>query len=67
MSARPGAPEGVEDILTEILGELRAINAKLAQAMAPARFTVDTSGIKGPSTRTFTTEPKTITYRAGAT
>jgi hypothetical protein len=68
MSTRPGTPAGVEDILTEILGELRAINAKLAQAMAPARFTVDTGVIKaGSSTLTFTTEPETITYRAGAT
>lgn len=31
MSARPGAPEGVEDILTEILVELRAIRARLDQ------------------------------------
>lgn len=31
MSTRPGTPAGVEDILTEILAELRAINAKLGQ------------------------------------
>jgi hypothetical protein len=31
MSTRPGAPESAEDILTEILAELRSINAKLGQ------------------------------------
>jgi hypothetical protein len=69
MSARPGTPSGVEDILNEILGELRAINAKLAQSVPPpVGFTFDTSGITaGSSTLTFTTEPETITYGAGAT
>lgn len=69
MSTRPGAPSGVEDILIEILGELRAINAELAQSVPPpADFVFDTSGIEaGSSTLTFTTEPETIMYRAGAT
>jgi hypothetical protein len=68
MSTRPGTPSGVEDILNEILGELRAINAQLAQAMAPVRFTVGASGIEaGSSISTFTTEPETITYGAGPT
>lgn len=35
MSTRPGTPAGVEDILTEILAELRVINAKLGQDANP--------------------------------
>lgn len=44
MSARPGAPEGAEDILSEILAELRSINAKLGQAVT-AKTTVDWPGL----------------------
>jgi hypothetical protein len=67
MSARPGTPASVEDILTEILGELRAINAKLAQSVPPPiGFTVDVGCIEaGSSTLTFTTEPETITTHMG--
>jgi hypothetical protein len=43
MSARPGAPEGAEDILTEILAELRSINAKLGQSTV-ASFGVPATG-----------------------
>jgi len=43
MSARPGAPEGAEDILTEILAELRSINAKLGQSTV-ASFEVPATG-----------------------
>lgn len=45
MSARPGTPSGVEDILTEILAELRDINAKLGQGVTTVQTTVDWPGL----------------------
>ena len=42
MSTRPGAPTGVEDILTEILAELRAIRAQLGQPVTVETVTVET-------------------------
>jgi hypothetical protein len=44
MSTLPGAPTGVEDILTEILAELRSINAKLGQSTT-VQTTVDWPGL----------------------
>lgn len=42
MSTRPGAPSGVEDILTKILAELRAIRAQLGQPVITETVTVET-------------------------
>jgi hypothetical protein len=42
VSTRPGTPESVTDILTEILAELRAIRAQLGQPVTVETVTVET-------------------------